>query len=340
MKDFRILLLVSVITFITYFGIEPLAHSVMHPHMESADFEYKDLKAIDGKGDAAKGKILVGQNCKACHTIKVAGYTHIASKKDLEDKYGKSSNVDKNFEKLQNRYIAEMSTAAVPVDLSNVSTIFDEKFLKSFIKNPSNAAFESTFNLHKTKQMHLDIANAQSEEEIEEIKATAAKDIDSFKAKTKIAMYGFDYLGEQAINDIVAYLKSIAKPLNGKQSMEAACGRCHAVEYDNVKATAPTDILNKYLGKTPPDLSMMIRSKGRDYLTIFLNDPQKVLIGSSMPRVGINEETEAKIVTYLENVGDAKKEERDSLGIWVILYFVIFTILAYLWKRQVWSEVK
>ena len=66
----------------------------------------------------------------------------------------------------------------------------------------------------------------------------------------------------------------------------------------------------------------------------------KVLIGSSMPRVGINEKTEGQIVTYLEKVGDAKKADRESLGLWVIGYMMIFTLLAYLWKRKIWSEVK
>jgi ubiquinol-cytochrome c reductase cytochrome c1 subunit len=340
MKEMKSLLLIVAISLVTYFGIEPYAHSVMHPHMEAADFKFKDIAPIEGEGNVENGRVLVGQNCKACHTIKAAGYSQIASKEDLENKYGKSSNVDKNFEMLQNRYMAEMSTAAVPVDLSNVSTIFDEKFLKAFIKNPANAAFESTFNLHKTKQMHEQLAKADSAAAQAEIKATTAKDIEAFINKTKIAMYGFDYLGDAAINDIVAYLNSIAQPLNDKEATEVACGRCHGVAYDGVEATAPAAILEKYLGKIPPDLSMMIRSKGENYLTIFLNDPQKVLIGSSMPRVGINEKTQAQIVNYLEKVGDAKKDERNSLGVWVMLYFAIFSVLAYLWKRQIWKQVK
>ncbi len=340
MKELKILLLITVLTAFTYWGIEPLAHSIMHPHLEKADFKFKDLPEIAGEGSAAKGKALVEQNCIVCHTLKADGHDKIKSIEELKAAYGENSHVVENFYKLQNRYIAETTQSAVPLDLSNVATIFNEKFLKNFIKNPANAAFESTFNLHKTKQMHLDSAKAESEEEQAQIKATTQKDIESFKNKQKIAMYGFDYLGDEAINDMVAYLKSIAQPLSDKEATVLACGRCHGVAYDKVEATAPADILKKYLGKIPPDLSMMIRSKGHEYLTIFLNDPQKVLIGSSMPRVGINEKTERQIVTYLESVGDAKKEERESLGIWVIVYMMIFTILAYLWKRQIWSQVK
>jgi len=339
MKELKILLLISAITLITYFGIEPYAHHVMHPHVEPAEYKFKDLAEIKGQGDIAKGKILVGQNCKICHTIKSAGYTEIASKADLERKYGVAADVDKNFVKLHNRYMAEMYISAVPLDLSNVATIFDETFLKNFIKNPANAAFDSTYALHKRKQMHLDIANTDDTVEQKKIEAAVEKDIASFQAKLKIGMPGFD-LGDEAINDITAYLRSIAKPLKPKEALELACARCHGVAYAKIEATTPSALLTKYLGTTPPDLSMMIRSKGEDYLTVFLNDPQKVLIGSSMPRVGINQHTETQIVSYLESVGDSKKDERNALGVWVILYFVIFTILAYLWKRQIWKEVK
>ncbi len=340
MKELKILLLISAITLVTYFGIEPLAHSIMHPHVEPAEYKFKDLSDVKGEGDIERGKVLVGQNCKQCHTINSVGYNRIASKEELERIYGTASNVEKNFKKLHNRYLAELYTSAVPLDLSNVATIFDEKFLKNFIKNPANASFDSTYRLHKEKKMHLDMAKSDSAQDQQKIKETIEKDIASFVAKQKIGMYGFEYLGDQAINDIVAYLKSIAKPLTPKESLELACARCHGVAYAKIEATTPIKPLAKYLGTVPPDLSMMIRSKGADYLKVFLNDPQKVLIGSSMPRVGISEETERKIVSYLESVGDSKKAEREALGIWVILYFVIFTILAYLWKRNIWKDIK
>lgn len=402
MKEFKILVLLALLTGVTYWGIEPYAHSVMHPHLEKADFEFKDLEPVKGEGNITNGKELVADSCTDCHTVKAAGHTKIADISDLEEKYGKSSHIVKNFQKFQNRYIAEDTEQAVPLDLSNVGTIFNAKFLKNFIKNPSYAAFDSTYIMHKEYQLAKDIDAAMNEnssikkktatdEEIEtyraaiialraaknkeldaitetdkakrkaaveaiEAKAKAAlnkfnkdniivslhsitkNDIAAFVDKEKIQMPGTDEDSE--VNDIVAYLKSIAQPVSDKEATILACGRCHSIEYDKVKATTPNDILNKYLGTTPPDLSMMIRSKGRDYLTIFLNDPQKVLIGSSMPRVGINEKTEGQIVTYLEKVGDAKKADRESLGLWVIGYMMIFTLLAYLWKRKIWSEVK
>ena len=344
MKELKILALLIGLTLVTYMGIEPIAHAVMHPHMEGPDFKYQDLKEIPGKGDVSRGRELTQMNCTYCHSIKADGFPKPVTKEDLIAKYGrsieKSLSIQRNFDMISNRYLSEMYTAAVPLDLSNVASVFNEKYLKHFIKDPAGTAFESTFILHKTKQMHLDIAKAKSEEQIEAIEATTAKDISTFKAKNKISMPPQSHLTGENINDIVAYLKSVSKPIDGRESLALACGRCHGVAYDKLEATTPSEILNKYLGLVPPDLSMSIRSKGPEYLTIFLNDPQKVLIGSSMPRVGINEVTEGKIVSYLESVGDSKKDDRESLGLWVILYMTIFSVLAYLWKRKIWKEVK
>lgn len=337
MKELKILALLVILTGLTYWGIEPLAHSIMHPHVEPADFGYKDLKEIKGEGNAAVGKELTLAYCASCHSIKGDNVPVPVSKELLISEFGVQSKVDVNFEKLANRYLSELY-GVVPLDLSNVATIYDEKFLKNFIQDPAKTAFESTFNLHKTKHMHLEMANAASEKEQENIKKTTAKDIESFKNKNKIAMPNLG-IDDESVNNIVAYLKSIAKPLAPKETLELACGRCHSVAYDGVEATAPKPVLKKYLGKIPPDLSMMIRSKGHHYLTVFLNDPQKILIGSSMPRVGLNKESEAKVIEYLEHVGDSKKEERNSLGIWVLLYMGIFTILAYLWKRKIFKEI-
>lgn len=346
MRELKILAVVVIITGITYIGIEPVAHAIMHPHTEPAEYGFNDLNELKddknntlAKGDIAKGKAIVDQQCKICHTVKVDGYDHIATKAELEEKYGKASDVDHNFQKLHDGWLSARVNGAVPLDLSNVATIFNEKFLKNFIKNPSNASFDSTYELHKRKQMHLDIAKLNNKDEQAKLEATVEAEIQSFKNKSKIAMYGFDFLGDPAINDIVAYLKSIAKPLTGKESIELACARCHGVQYAGIEATTSPALLKEYLGTTPPDLSMMIQSKGANYLTVFINDPQKVLIGSSMPRVGINEVTETKIVDYLASVGDSKKEERESLGLWVLGFMVIFSILAYLYKREVFRDI-
>ncbi|EAJ9524073.1 cytochrome c1, partial [Campylobacter coli] len=118
-----------------------------------------------------------------------------------------------------------------------------------------------------------------------------------------------------------------------------ACGRCHDIKYDNFFTPSNHNDLANYLGSVPPDLSMMIRSRGEQYLHDFINNTQKLLPGTAMPRVGLTEDAQVKVVSYLEKVGDSKKEERESTGIYIMIFFVILSIFAIGWKRSVWSKL-
>ena len=319
MRNFQIVAVLIFFTGLTYWGIEPYAHSVMHPHVSPADYEFKDLKAMPGKGDAVAGKEKALMNCVACHAIEGDNIPKPVTKEELVAQYGIKSNVDLNFERLSNEYLGEMH-GVVPLDLSNVAGIYNEKFLKNFIKYPAATAFESTYILHK--KAALNAALAESGADKVALQKEFDADIVAYKEKNKIAMPNHDWLPDQDIIDIVAYLKTISKELSAKEATDLACVRCHSIKYDKVEAQTPAPILKKYLGTTPPDLSQMIKSRGEHYLTVFINDPQKVLIGSSMPRVGLNQETEDKVVAYLENVGDSSKQDRESMGLYVILFFV------------------
>ena len=97
--------------------------------------------------------------------------------------------------------------------------------------------------------------------------------------------------------------------------------------------------LSGYLGVNPPDLSMMIRSRSLEYLNNFINNPQKMLAGTAMPRVGLTKETQDSVIAYMDKVGDSKKEERQSVGIYVMIFFAILSVFAILWKREVWREL-
>ncbi|ECP7232315.1 cytochrome c1, partial [Campylobacter jejuni] len=48
---------------------------------------------------------------------------------------------------------------------------------------------------------------------------------------------------------------------------------------------------------------------------------------------------QAKVVSYIDQVGDSKKEERKTTGIYVMIFFVILSIFAIGWKRSVWSKL-
>ncbi len=205
------------------------------------------------------------------------------------------------------------SYGVVPPDLSLAGRIYETNYLANFIFDPVTA----TNLTHKFGP----------------------------ESGKNFPMPAYNWMSAQNIMDIVAYLQSVAPAAadtteSRKATFEAACVRCHDMGYAGIEALSPVADVQKYLGATPPDLSMYIRSRGEHYLHNFINDPQRLLHGTSMPRVGLSETAEAEVVTYMEEIGDSKKAEREGLGPWVLLYTLIFAVLAYLWKRQVWSEVK
>lgn len=151
---------------------------------------------------------------------------------------------------------------------------------------------------------------------------------------------------DQQIADMVAYLQSIApKDMSNREVFIDACSRCHDVKYDGInglkgiKVATPAKTIQDYLGAPAPDLSTMYRSRGEHYLALFINDPQKMLPGASMPRVGLTQKAEHQVLAYMENIADAKKDERESLGIKLMAFMAFMAVLAYLWKCKIWREV-
>ncbi len=309
MKELKILAVVVFFTLLTYWGVEPYAHSVMHPHVESENFAYSDLKDTGKKGDAAKGaETFMNAGCIGCHGVKAAG-----------------------MPAPMDAVAAAQSFGVNPPDLSTAGAIYDEKFLAALIKNPA----------HALKVEH---------------KFTGGK------MHPMTAFYGLGGDIDQEVADIVAYLKSIApkaEEITPKMVYEDACGRCHAMHYDNwtqlgekpkfkykkdellyeAKVLDYQDYLTKYMGKLPPDLSMYIRSRGEHYIETFMENPQSLLPGTAMPRVGVTAEAAEKVLEHLADVGDAKRHERSSVGAKTMIYLLIFAILAYLWKQSIWREL-
>ncbi|RAX53171.1 cytochrome C [Helicobacter sp. 16-1353] len=200
---------------------------------------------------------------------------------------------------------AAMAYGVVPPDLSNIGILYESNFLANLIKDPVKALKLS----HK------------------------------FDDNKPFPMTP-TYVSDAEIGDIVAYFKSIANPnLTDKEVFTEACVRCHSMKYDKVVALTPDDTIEAYLGAKAPDLSMMIRSRGADKLNKFINDPQKILEGASMPRVGLTQESQDKIINYMEKIGDSKKGEREFVGKILIGFMIIMAILAYLWKRKIWHDL-
>lgn len=338
-KEFRILTIVTIMVGYIYWGFEPFAHHEMHPHVAEASYAFDgkgdvealeehmavvkekggDVAAIEAQieetkefwaravaigamsGNAQSGKALVEANCMACHALQADGYPALMSNEDAAAMYG-----------------------VTPPDLSLAGRIYDKNYLAAFIANP-------------VKAMHIE----------HKYPADGAK---------MFPMPSSDWMADQEIADMIAYLAEastkVAKPevkegasefeitkATNKQVFEAACVRCHSMGYAGIQAHTPAAIMSEYIGANPPDLSQHIRSRGDEFLHNFINDPQRKLAGTGMPRVGLTKEAELEVVEYMTQIGDSKKDEREELGPKVLIYLVFLAIFALLWKKQIWRDL-
>lgn len=289
MKELKILAVVVVLTLITYWGVEPFAHSQMHPHVDAPDYTFKDVDGLKGtQGNVENGATLVQANCTACHSIESQGFPQIMDDASSAAAYG-----------------------VVPPDLGSAGKIYNADYLAAFIKDP----------------------------------AATSKVAHKFEDGRVHPMPGYGWIEAQEIADMVAYLQSIApETMSNKEVFTDACQRCHGIKYGDMQngtmaAFTPIENIKSYMGKIPPDLSQYIRSRSTSYLHEFINDPQKHLEGTAMPRVGLTQEAENQVVTYMQEVGDSKKSEREALGPKFLIYLVIFAIFAWLWKSKQWRDM-
>ena len=123
----------------------------------------------------------------------------------------------------------------------------------------------------------------------------------------------------------------------------------------------PEDAASKWFGGVPPDLSLVARSKGTDwiytYLRSFYEDESrifgvnnKVLANASMPDAlwslkDTQSETEfdnsvRDITNFVDYVGEPAKLIRLQLGKWVLLFLGVLFILVYMLKKEYWKDVK
>jgi ubiquinol-cytochrome c reductase cytochrome c1 subunit len=232
------------------------------------------------------------------------------------------------------------------------------------------------------------------------------------------AKLGADWKTSRAKTDI----ENKASLQRGARNFANYCLGCHSLKYERWSRMAkdlevPEDLLAKdilppgdkpsnyiltsmpasdaetWFGKTPPDLSLMARARGKDYLyrflTTFFLDPTRPtgannlqLPATAMPAVlseleGLkravykNEETrsaDGKVATeqvfdhfeqivpgrlstaeyeafvrdtvnFLDYVGEPAQVARRALGVWVVLFLLVFTWLAWLMKREYWKDV-
>lgn len=340
MNEKKIVLILAGVIAVIYIGIEPLAHAVMHP-LPKVDYSYGDLADMPIEGNAKEGQKLVRSHCTMCHSVSIdlgaSPISKMALKREFGDLY------DENSQASYDKYCA-LSQArhfgVVPLDLSNVGRMYDPKFLANFIKRPAHASFESTYVKYKKAlfQEELSEFKEQSDEALQ-FTADYEKSMRNYLLEAKISMPDFTKLSDARIGDIVAYLDLISRDLSPKEATELACGRCHSVDLAGIAMTTEKEALHEHFGSTPPDLSMIYKSRGEAHLHAFLNDPQAIILGSKMPRIGLNKASQQKIITYLESVADPKKEERESLAWLIIGYFLLFAVVTYLWYKNEYERI-
>eukprot|EP01029_Cantina_marsupialis_P014747 TRINITY_DN3235_c0_g1_i1.p2 TRINITY_DN3235_c0_g1~~TRINITY_DN3235_c0_g1_i1.p2 ORF type:complete len:343 (+),score=82.07 TRINITY_DN3235_c0_g1_i1:1913-2941(+) len=341
MRELKILVVVVALTLVTYWGVEPFAHSQMHPHVDAPnyDFAQADAQTSKEKVEAKEAALAEAENAgekKAIHAAKKELEAAKAfdskinafwdSNKEAISLPGNAENgaviVQSNctachsiesqgFPQLMDDASSAAAYGVVPPDLGTAGKLYTKDYLIAFVKNPALASKVS----HKfvDGRMH--------------------------------PMPGYDWMQPQELADIAAYLQSIApKEMTNKEVFTNACQRCHGIKYGDMQkgtmsAKTPVENIKAYMGKIPPDLSQYIRSRGAEYLHEFVNDPQKHLEGTAMPRVGLTRASEEQVVAYMEEVGDSKKAQREELGPKFLIYLAIFAVFAWLWKASKWREV-
>ncbi|HTT02055.1 MAG TPA: cytochrome c1 [Steroidobacteraceae bacterium] len=230
--------------------------------------------------------------------------------------------------------------------------------------------------------------------------------------------FGADWESWHAGNSV----SDMASLQRGARDFLAYCNGCHALKYerysrlgqdlsispdllqkdlipssrkasDYIATPMPAPDAEAWFGKEPPDLSLIARSRGTDYLYQYLMtfyvDPTRptgtnnlALDATAMPavlssleglkravfknvqtrgdsgvvteRVFDHFETLAPgqlsrdeyaafvrdIVNFLDYVGEPQQAHRRALGVWVVLFLLVFTWLAWLLKKEYWKDVQ
>jgi ubiquinol-cytochrome c reductase cytochrome c1 subunit len=316
MKELKIFGIVAIFTLVLYWGVEPFAHSQMHKHVEGNGFTY------DGKVDIEEAKAAKKEDVAK---TKEAFWKDVASISKLK---GDVAAGEATFAMCAGCHMegAPNMGGVIPPSLEHAGTLYDKNYLIALIKDPAMASNVD----HKYKD-------------------TMTHPMGSIKGMVS---------APQDIANVVAYLKAKKSgEVTTKEAFSEACGRCHAMRYakttqlgdtpkfkykkdelaHEIKVIDEQNLVKAYMGKLPPDLSIIIRARSHHFMETFVENPQSQLPGTSMPRVGLSHEGYEKVKTYLEEIGDPSKPAREELGPKVLLFFLVFTGLAFLWKKSMWK---
>jgi len=156
--------------------------------------------------------------------------------------------------------------------------------------------------------------------------------------------------------------------------------------FDTMAIAMRPEDSERWFKVSPPDLSLIARSRGTDYIYTFLRSfyaapgrptgvDNTVLPGTAMPHVlwqlqgtqravfhtdehnaqvfeqfematpgelavGEFDEVVRDIVNFLDYISEPIKRERQQLGVRVIGFLLVFLLIAYMLKKEVWKDVK
>lgn len=155
---------------------------------------------------------------------------------------------------------------------------------------------------------------------------------------------------------------------------------------EQIQVAMPRESASKWFGQAPPDLSLVSRVRGSDWIYTYLKSfyldetrplgwNNQLFPNASMPNplwelqglqhaelgepdeIGERhvealkvtqpgrqdtdafDQTTRDITNFLEYVGEPAALKRQSMGVWVILFLVLLTFLAYLLKQEYWKDV-
>jgi ubiquinol-cytochrome c reductase cytochrome c1 subunit len=223
--------------------------------------------------------------------------------------------------------------------------------------------------------------------------------------------------GEIALLQSGTDIKNIESLQRGARNFMNYCSGCHSLKYlrynrmaadlqipeseltpnlmftsdkpfDGINSAMPPDA-EAWFGKPPPDLSLMARARGVDYIFSFLKgfyaDKSRIwgvnnlyLANAAMPDVlytlqgvqkpvfknvpdtggsarmvltGVEAMTPGAlkpeeydqfirdIANFLDYAAEPIKAKRESMGVFVMLFLLVFFVLAYLLKKEYWKDV-
>lgn len=130
---------------------------------------------------------------------------------------------------------------------------------------------------------------------------------------------------------------------------------------DQITSRTPVNDQAKWFGAPPPDLSLETRLRSPNwvysYLLSFYPDEtrpygvnNKVFKDVAMPHVMADLEADLKpeeykqavgdLVNFMSYMGDPVKNERENLGVWVLIFLFILLIPVWFLNKEYWKDIK